>query len=258
MEKVFIKNRDGKKVCVVIEQAQNPKGLALLMHGLSGNKNEEQVVNLAQVLAAHSYTVVRFDTTNTYGESEGSFEESTPIGYYNDLVDVITWAKAQAWYTEPYVLGGTSLGGLCITLFAENYPREVKGLILQSPVISGKLLCESPKWQAQLPEWKQTGYRVETSKSHPDVVKKLPYSYVQEILYYDSLSEAFKLTMPVLVMVGEKDQTTPVEHQQVLFAALPGKKEFRVIKDAPHTVRDSEQLMGIRNILDQWVKSTFV
>jgi len=61
--------------------------------------------------------------------------------------------------------------------------------------------------------------------------------------------------MPVLLIVGENDTSTLPEHQQILYAALPGKKEFHVIKGAPHTFRDPEHLAEIKQLFNSWIKS---
>lgn len=40
MEKLFIKNRKNKNIAVVIDETENSKGLAFVMHGLSGFKEQ--------------------------------------------------------------------------------------------------------------------------------------------------------------------------------------------------------------------------
>lgn len=72
---------------------------------------------------------------------------------------------------------------------------------------------------------------------------------------YDLLPEAYKLTMPVLLMVGEKDESTPPEHQYMLYERLPGKKEIHIIKGSEHTFREKQHLGEIKQIIDLWVKS---
>ncbi|MFH1111882.1 MAG: alpha/beta hydrolase [Patescibacteria group bacterium] len=72
---------------------------------------------------------------------------------------------------------------------------------------------------------------------------------------YDLLPEAGKLTMPVLLIVGTEDDSTPPEHQKLLLDALPGKKEFHIIEGAPHTFKDPKHLDEIAKIFDKWIKS---
>src|SRR5437667_2029568 len=117
----------------------NPKGLAFVMHGLGGTKDEAHIKIFAEAFKEKGFTVVRFDTTNTFGESAGTYEDATVTNYYEDLEDIITWAKSQAWYQEPFYLIGHSLGGISTTLYAEKYPKEIKGLAPISTVVSGTL-----------------------------------------------------------------------------------------------------------------------
>ena len=69
------------------------------------------------------------------------------------------------------------------------------------------------------------------------------------------MPEVNKITMPVLLIVGDRDDSTPPEHQKILFDALTGKKEMHVIKGAPHTFRDPVHLEKIRVIFDKWIKT---
>ena len=71
---------------------------------------------------------------------------------------------------------------------------------------------------------------------------------------YDLLPEAYKLTMPVLLITGDMDRGTPPDHQKMLFNELPSKKEFHIIKNAPHTFREPEHLAEIKTIFDKWIK----
>lgn len=142
MEKLFIKNRKNQNIAVIIEKSENQKGLSFVMHGLSGNKNEPQIETFAKTFRDNNFTVIRFDTTNTFGESDGNYEDATVTNYYEDLEDVINRTKTQDFYEEPFVLCGQSLGSMCTALYAENFPEKVKALAPISVVISGKMSLE--------------------------------------------------------------------------------------------------------------------
>ncbi|MBT4335499.1 hypothetical protein HOD65_03435, partial [bacterium] len=113
LEKVIIKNRKGQGIVVLLEIAPDQKGLAFVMHGLGGYKEQPHVEVFAKAFLDNNYSVIRFDTTNTFGESDGNYEDATISNYYEDLEDVIEWAKNQEWYQEPFCLAGHSLGGIC-------------------------------------------------------------------------------------------------------------------------------------------------
>lgn len=256
MGKKIIRNRKNLKIVVIVEEVENQKGLAFVMHGLGGFKEQSHIRTMAGAFIENGYTAIRFDTTNTLGESDGKYEEATVTNYYEDLEDVIKWSENQEWYQEPFVLAGHSLGGISIALFAESYPDKIKALAPISTSISGKLSIEARDGHnpEQFKEWKRTGWLEEESHSKPGVIKRLKWSYVADLLKHDLLPKANKLTMPILLIVGENDTSTPLKHQQILYQALPGKKELHIIKGAPHTFRDPKHLAEVKQTLSKWIK----
>ncbi|MDD5109870.1 MAG: alpha/beta fold hydrolase [Patescibacteria group bacterium] len=252
MQKLFIKNRQEQKISVIVEEATPARGLAFVMHGLGGFKEQPHLQVIADAFLRHGYTVVRFDTTNTLGESDGTYEQATTTNYLQDLEDVIVWASQQPWYHEPFCLVGHSLGGICTALYAQRHPRKVKALAPISTVVSRELSVAASGEEA-MALWKKHGWKVEESRSKPGVMKRLPWSFVEDGMQYDLLPKAKALTMPVLLAVGELDETTPAPHQKILFDALPGKKELHVIRGAPHTFHDPKHLDAIKKIFDRWI-----
>ncbi|PIN87892.1 hypothetical protein COV12_01440 [Candidatus Woesearchaeota archaeon CG10_big_fil_rev_8_21_14_0_10_32_24] len=236
----------------------NQKGLVFVMHGLGGFKEQEHIKTFADAFKEEGFTIVCFDTTSTLGkgESEGKYEDATTTNYFEDLEDVIKWSSAQNWYEEPFWLVGHSLGGISTILFAEKYPHKVKALAPISTVVSGKISLESPIYEGNdiLKKWQETGWRIEESKSQPGIFKKLKWSHIEDRLKYDILNEVNKLTMPVLLIVGDQDTSTPPKHQKILFDRLTGEKEMHTIKGAPHTFKDKNHLAEIKAIFKSWIK----
>lgn len=260
MEKLFIANRKNQKLSVIVEKNPNQKGLVFVMHGLGGFKEQDHIETFANAFYDKGFTVVRFDTTNTLGESEGKYENATITNYYEDLEDVIEWTQKQEWYHEPFALAGHSLGGICIALYAEKYPDKVIAIAPISTVVSGQLSVEAhKKYEPEdFKKWEEGGWKEEESRSKPGIIKRLPWSHIADRLKYDLLPNADKLTMPVLLITGEDDISTPPEHVQILYEALPGQKEFHIIKNAPHTFRDTKHLEEIRVIFLRWIEKNLV
>lgn len=256
-EKFKIKNRKGLEIVGVVSIPENAKGLAFTLHGLGGFKEQPHITTLVDVFLENSYVVVNFDTTNTFGESEGKYEDATMQLHYEDLVDVIAWAKTQKWYKEPFVIAGHSLGGYAVARYAEDYPEEVKAVFPFACVVAGELSHKAAELDdtEKLKEWKETGWQFRKSASKIGLIKKLPWSHMEERLKHDLRPNASKLRMPVLFVVGEKDTSTTPEHQKVFFNVIPSdKKEMHVVGGAPHTFRDPEHLNEVREIFEKWLK----
>ncbi len=252
----FIKNRNNKKISILIDKPKdNVKGIAFVMHGLGGRKEQAHMEVFSKSFVESGYISIRFDTRNTFGESEGSYEEANITSYYEDLQDVTMWAKKQEFYREPFFLIGHSLGGICICLYAEEYPQRVKGVAPISTVVSGKLNIENmPK--EEIEEYNRTGWRINKSTTIPGLIKKLKWEqYKKDILKYDLLKKVEKLKMPVLLIVGDKDESTPLSHQKILYSKIPGKKELHIIEDAPHTFIDVKHLDEINVIIKNWIRT---
>ncbi len=98
---------------------------------------------------------------------------------------------------------------------------------------------------------RQAGER--ESRSKPGVIKRLKWPHVIDRLKYDLLPMAGKLTMPALMIVGEKDKSTPPAHQQLLYDKLSGKKEIHIIKNSQHTFRGELHLKQIKQIFLDWI-----
>lgn len=260
MKKLFIQNRKGQKVSVVVEGEGNTKGLAFVMHGLGGLKKRPHLQIMTDAFLENGFTAVSFDTTNAYGESDGEPSDATTTNYYEDLEDVISWAKTEEWYQEPFWLAGHSLGGLCTALYAEKYPEKVRNLAPISTAISGHLRVEAHLEHdpEDFKRWKETGLQIKESGTIPGLMKRLKYAFMEDLQKYDLIPDANKLSMPVLLIVGENDTSIPPKHQKIFFDVLPGPKEMHVIKGAPHTFRDSKHLEEIKKIFDTWIKNTIM
>lgn len=250
--KLAIKNRKGQKVVILLEKpAGAAKGLAFVMHGLGGFKEQPHIKTFAEAFLKKGFVVVRFDTTNTYGESDGNYADATTTNYFEDLEDVNDWAKTQEWYREPFYLVGHSLGGISVILYAEKYPDRVRGLAPISTVISGKLSIKTFS-KKELENWENTGWREQKSESIPGLVKRLKWSHMKDRMKYDTLPDVDKLTMPVLLIVGDKDEH--LFESKTLFASLLGSnKELHLIKDAPHNFRKEKELREIGDIFLAWI-----
>lgn len=250
MQKFFIQNRKKEKIAVIVEIPEKIFGLAFVMHGLSGFKEQLHIETIAKAFLDHGYVTVRFDTTNSLGESDGAYENATTTNYYEDLEDVITWAKTQPWFRSPFALAGHSLGGTCTALWTQRHPDEVKLLAPIALVVSGAKSMEL-YGQEELKNWEKTGWHITESRSKPGVVRRLAWSHVADRIKYDLIHEAQALTIPVLLIVGENDSLR--SQSELLLEAIPGPKELHVIAGAEHTFRSTEELAELSRLFNDWL-----
>ncbi len=253
--KTLFTNRKGKRIVVQIDPEKYTDKLVFIAHGLGGFKEQPQIQIFTEAFLENNFTVVRWDASSSIGESEGSIENATLTDYYEDFEDLISWAEKQKWYREPFMLAGHSFGSACAIMFATKRSNKVRGLAPISAFLSGKSYYELKKDEVK--EWKEKGFLLEESKSKPGVVKKLSYRLMEDLLKYNLLTSAEKLTMPVLLIVGSKDQGTPYKDQQKFFDNLTSKqKELHVISGAQHTFYDLKHLTKIKKIMKKWIKRT--
>lgn len=252
---MIIKNRKKQSIFVRVDRAKKAQGLVFVMHGLGGFVGQPHMKMIVDVVKKKNYSVISFDTTNSFGESDGDYSDATVTNYLEDLEDVINWAKRNKYYQEPFILIGYSLGGLAVSLFAQKYPNMVSGLALFSTVVSGKLWKKIQNKQV-LRDWKKNGVWIrEENGLNSGILKIIKWKFAEDIMKYDLSKKVGKLIMPVLIIVGSNDLTTPASQQEIFFEKIPNKKELHVIDGAEHVFRDKKHLNMARFFLKEWLSS---
>jgi len=258
MQKFEIKNRYGLKIVGGIKQPEFSTGIVFIVHGLAGYKEELSICKMTDIFLDNKYTVVVYDSTHARGESDGEYENTTAQKRYDDLCDVIIWAKSQKWYIEPFVLVGMSLGGYVVTKYSEDNIEKVKAVFPFATTISGEITVATMREfkPEKLKNWKESGSFIHISKSQSGLELKLPWHYIEELITHDLRPNASKITMPILFMVGENDDSCPSKYQKILWDLIPKNplNEFHIVEGAPHTFREEIHIQKLGNLLDNWLK----
>lgn len=253
-EELKVKNRKGLNISIIVEIPDNPRGLAFVVHGLSSYKDEVYIEMFAHTFVEAGFSVVRYDATNSIGDSEGDTINATLTSYFEDLEDIVSWAKGKDWYKETFILLGHSMGGACSLLYTLKYPEKVRAVAPISTVISGEFFMSSEFIpEKHLDNWKKQGFMEGENKSKPGLIYKIGWGLLEDIKKYNLLEKVDKINVPVLMMVGELDRGTPVDHQRALFDRLKTRKEFHIIKGAYHNFRHKEHLEEMKGILREWI-----
>jgi alpha-beta hydrolase superfamily lysophospholipase len=248
MERFILPNRHGEKIIGIVDVPSNPHGMAIIMHGLGGHKEEHVLETVAHTFVNQGIVAVRFDATKGLGESDGKYEDATTTNFIEDLEDVIGHTELQPWFREPFYLAGHSLGGLATTVYAQKHKSRVKALAPIATVVSGNLTAEvrGPEY---IETWRRNGRRREQNPNIPG----LKWEHMEDRFRYDLLPDASDLSMPILMVVGENDTHTPVPHQKILFERIAAPKELHILQDAQHELDSPRQNDQIKTLFSSWI-----
>lgn len=258
MKKITLTNRKNQKVVGVLEMPEGDvRGTCVIQHGYSGVKEQEHIIRIKDAFKDNGFITFNFDTTNSFGESDGEYSEARLGLHADDLEDVTKWTQKQEWFQKPLALTGHSMGGYAVAKYTEDYPEEVDILAPIAPVVSGELSFEAHEESApgSLDKWKEDGVEVSVSKT-TGITKHSPWEQMEERLDHDLLPKAKNITMPTLLVVGTKDTSCRPQDVKKLYDALPenDKNQYVEIEGAPHTYRSDEDLEELHNIIDKWLK----
>lgn len=225
----------------------------MIQHGWGGHKDKPTVQAMKDGFLKSGFQTFNFDTTNSFGESDGDFEKSTLGLHWEDLEDVVKWVQKQEWFTGPLALSGHSKGGYAVAKYAEEYQDEVKYLVPIAPVVSGKLSHEAYRKRnlEEFEMWQREGVLERVGKEGQK--KRQHWFQMEERLNHDLLPKVGKLTMPVLLIVGSEDGHC-LEQTKILFDSLPdGQKTLKIIEGAPHSYYEKSEQSECTEAISKWL-----
>ena len=198
-EPLTLTTSDGERLAAWMMPASQPRATVVYFHGNGGNLS-----NWAPILAEtvrHGYSVLAVDYRG-YGLSSGRPSEH---GVYRDVEATIAHAKRMN-RNAPLVYWGRSLGATMAAYAASieapdgvileaSFP-SARAAVRSSPVLAGLSLLGS--------------YRFPTAEFMKNV------------------------RAPALVLHGDRDSVIPFELGREVYDALPGPKQFVVIRGGDH------------------------
>lgn len=233
-------NRHGLKIFIKVVEPTDVSvvGNAYLAHGFSDVHDTGRMRAITAAFVRAGVRVIVWDATHSWGRSDGDIAEATFDLHHADLEDVVEWSRDQDWYLKRYYLAGFSLGGMVAGTFAAAHPKQVLGLVLACPVVSGPLLRRRIPWPMRL--W----WRVRGHINRRFMGMSLPeWEFVRSGWRYDLLAVAGRLVMPVLIVGARRDLLVPPRHLRRLLGAVgPDTAELVMVSGAQHGFdRPSEQ-----------------
>jgi len=226
-------------------QAQKPKGVVVISHGLG--EHSDRYSNIMNALAGAGISFYALDHRG-HGKSGGKRGHvDRYMKYVDDLKKLVDTLVKTENPGLPVILLGHSMGGLIAMRYALEYPEDLKGLILSAPALVPAVA---------VPGWKKSLGRIFSViapglamnneldpadiSSDPDVVQ----AYRDDPLVHDMVSARWyteyldtaefclarpaEIEMPLLVIHGTADRMVSPESSRIVFenASSRDKKIF--------------------------------
>lgn len=244
---------DGHPFALWSRQITNAKGSILLLHGRTWSAlpnfdlqvpGEQRSVMMA--LNAKGYTTYALDMRGYGATARDASGWLTPNRAAKDLAGVLSWIRQRE--QEPPILLGWSMGSLVSQLTVQQQPELISNLILfgypRDPAV-GTAVDESPLTP---PREQNTRERAVSDFISPAVTpKSLIEAYVKAVLAADpvrvdwrdlhefNVLDPAKVTVPTLLMHGERDPLTPAAAQARQFTQLgTADKQWFVLAGGDH------------------------
>ncbi len=253
MNELELTNRSGQKIIGKLSKPQsNTIWTAVLQHGYSWVMQQIHILAVQDVFLKHGFQVFNFDTTNSFGKSDGHIRDARLWLHNNDFEDVTNWVKKQDRCVWKVLISWHSMWWYSVINYAQKY--DVDFVVPISPVVSGELLHEAyqKNESEKYNKWKSDWVIYWESKTIPWAIKESPREVMEEYLDHDWLQDADKIKAPILLITWENDTVCPPEHIQQFYDALTIEdKSFEVIAWSPHTFRSKEHLESLTSIIDK-------
>jgi len=255
-EYVRIPSRDGSAMQGLVERSSWDAGVAVLLHSTSGTLETGVQNVLAEACRAQGLTVVRFDARCGLNEDGANFLGFTVSGYRDDLEDVLLWARTQPWWNGPLTLVGHSAGALVAGLYAAEHPADVAELVLLAPTVSGKTYVEAFERNDPrgLQAWRESRLRTIRHPLSGDPLS-LSYAFVEDLLGHDLMPVAAALTMPVTILCGGQDVTSPPAVCADLASAIGPHARLVPVPSMRHAPEHLDELRTLARTLSTEMKS---
>jgi alpha/beta superfamily hydrolase len=239
-----------------------PAPAILICHGMNarGSQGLRIYARLAETACKNGFVCLVFDFRGV-GQSTGSFDYG--IGEQEDVKCALGYLASRSEVSPNSIfVVGHSLGG-AVSLYALQHEERVKGLVLWSTPKNHNYNVK--KWIRRthgtlglysfliLSRLDRFFNVRRLFKLEVYGVKMRPRFVREKLMRLNECEAASKLNLPLLIVIGEKDNIVGVDEAQAVFDSAKKPKTLLVIEGADHVYRGKEREL-IDKTLD-WVKN---
>jgi alpha-beta hydrolase superfamily lysophospholipase len=220
---------DGNRLSAGVVVPENPRGLAVLLHGIPSIAPPEPgdvgYPGLAERFGAAGWAALWVDMRAVRG-SEGYFSIE---GWVRDLQAALDTARRHPRLEDlSTVVIGSSAGG-AVAATAVHRGAGVRGLAL---------LAAPASWVSFAGDAADAVRRITQDAGmalDPEVITD-PSAWADEFQGVATIAAIGHVDVPVLIVHGTADSVVPVQHAWLLAEAAPGA-ELRILEGAEHQLR---------------------
>jgi pimeloyl-ACP methyl ester carboxylesterase len=276
---VFVKtNGDSLKYYVGHRENSEPSEKLLVMIQGSGRESITRRIGWGIEAAGLGYDILYLEKF-AFEDSLVFFQTDSRERRYDDVTSVLNYVENSIYNgkLKEIMIFADSEGGVIAPEIAANNSKVKRMIVLGNGGLSGvektHLILEKEKKNnykgyftlSGISTAEQLDSLLKDIKENPTTEKSFlgnSYKYWSSYIFYDIDSQYEKISIPTLIIIGEKDFSIPVESVTRLKERLKGKNNFifHIIPDANHFLIDSKgnklfpEIM--KKIIYPWFKAT--
>lgn len=241
-----IDSREGLPIRGDFNTPDDPRALAVIVHGFKGFKDWGFFPWLGEYLLNERAAVCRFNMSRSgVGENSDTFErldlfaDDTYSTQVDDLLDVVLWCQARV--DLPTFLIGHSRGGGVALLAAE----QVDNL---SGIATWNAISRADRWdEATKTQWRRDGFQ-DVINARTKQVMRMSTRMLDDFDAHrerlDILGAVVRLDAPLLVVHGGRDESVPPGESREI-AAYARDAALVTIDKAGHTFNAIHPLVNV-------------
>ena len=265
MEELKIKSFDNTELFLRKDYIDNPKGIVILVHGLS--ESSDRYRHIAKFFNEIGYSTISLDNR---GNGRSGFERGNCNSFHDFLDDlhiVVNLARGET--DKKLFLLGHSLGGFIVNAYGAKY-NDVDGIISSGAV--GIFLKQVQAFRV-LPIWPLRRVNVKNGLSNvlshdPQIeIDYLKDPYVNKTNKFNLFGQCFvkgvryihknikNLTVPIIYLHGGQDMIVPNKSSKYLYEHVGSKdKELHIFDGFYHEIFNEVEKEKAFNEVKEWMK----
>lgn len=238
MELTQLSNRKGQRLDATYHPATRPGLLAILGHGVTGNKDRPLMIGVANELARRGIPCIRLSFAGN-GDSDGRFEDATITSETEDLVDTLD-AFAQG---QRVLYVGHSMGAAVGALAAAREPERIRALVSLAGMVHTEAFFQR--------EFGALAPGKDCMWDEPECpLSQAAWDNARQI--GSTLGAAAQVKQPWLLLHGTEDDLVPIGDSRDALKVAPGKAKLVEFPGEGHLFSEAAYPL-IAQAIDDWL-----